>query len=481
MPNPLRKLRIGKGKNAVTPASEPSSEGLAALAVAGLGSFSTVGPSTATPAPASSSELEGLAALAVAGTVRDTPAPEPNTTTTAQEPNPVESTARRIALGYPTHSSEPPLRHESIASSSLAVEEGVPAENFGLFEFPPRPSASLSTASSVERHAPIDEGSVSSVERHTDIIAVHGLGGHWLKTWRASDGAVWFRDRVPAILAEANISCRIRSFGYNSAFAFTKGETNIAGSAKDLIDRIQLLRGKDSTRFRPIIFVAHSLGSIVVKEALNIEWTKNRLYEDILDNVKGCIFMGVPHHGAGIAKWAKHATQLVKIASLGFNGNTNFVKALERGSPEWVRISRDFVERGRQLSIGNFYETERTSGVFVSHPTLARDAVAYPDFMQVVDEASAALHIPQEQSFALPGSDHRTVCRFSDSENERFSLVGKAVLDIARVAHEGKMFRMSMCILRMLILILSQADRLAQKARMPNSPRGASSSASLLL
>jgi len=79
------------------------------------------------------------------------------------------------------------------------------------------------------------------------------------------------------------------------------------------------LRGKDVAGFRPIIFIAHSLGGIVVKEALNIAWTKHRLYEDILESVKGCIFMGVPHHGAGIAKWAKHATQIVKTVSLGFS------------------------------------------------------------------------------------------------------------------------------------------------------------------
>ncbi|KAK4454854.1 hypothetical protein QBC34DRAFT_103225 [Podospora aff. communis PSN243] len=130
--------------------------------------------------------------------------------------------------------------------------------------------------------------------------------------------------------------------------------------------------------------------------------------------------MGVPHHGTGIAKWAKHATQFIKVASFGFSGNTNFLKALERSSPDWVRISRDFVERGRGLLIRSFYETERTGAILV------------------VDEASAALHVPQEETFALPGSDHRTVCRFSDFENERFSLVGKAVVDLAQKSLHGE-------------------------------------------
>ncbi|KAK0638981.1 hypothetical protein B0T16DRAFT_462695 [Cercophora newfieldiana] len=388
MPNPLRKLRlIGKGKKAVAPANNTSADPLG-----GVGS--TGGPTTR---PGS-----GVISAIELQTSNDG-------TRVFEQP-----AAEQLTFAAPAHPPEPHSHHAGPGNPSPDIGEGVSSENFGLFEFPPRPSVPPPTASSIQHHA-------FSVERHVDIIVVHGLGGHWLRTWQApDDGAIWFRDRIPAVLAEANISCRVRSFGYNSAFTFTKGETNIAGSAKDLIDRVQLLRGKDPAGFRPILFVAHSLGGIVVKEALNIAWTKHHLYEDILDNTKGCIFMGVPHHGAGIAKWAKHATQLVKIASLGFSGNTNFLKALERSSPEWVRISRDFVERGRRLSIRTFYETERTAGILV------------------VDEGSAALHVPQEQSFALPGSDHRTVCRFSDSDNERFSLVGKAALDLAQGAHGGQ-------------------------------------------
>ncbi|KAK5653446.1 hypothetical protein OQA88_8932 [Cercophora sp. LCS_1] len=265
-------------------------------------------------------------------------------------------------------------------NSEPDTERSPLVEDFGLFVFPPRGQSSTSNVSVT-----------SSGQQHIDIIAVHGLGGHWRKTWQAPDGAIWFQDRINPLFSDTNITCRVRSFGYDSAFVFTKSESSITGCAKDLIDRIRVLRRKDTDIFRPIILVAHSLGGLVVKEAMNIAWTRNDIYDDILTSVKGCIFMGVPHHGAGIARWAKHATQIVRFASFGFAGNTKFLKTLERSSPEWV-----------------------------------------------VDEASAALHVPNEQSFALPGSDHRTVCRFSDTDNERFSLVGDALVDLAKCALKGK-------------------------------------------
>jgi len=343
MPNPLRKLKFGKlakGKDDVAPAATPAN---ASLGRPGAEGATEAGPSHH-PAHGSATNAELP------------PAYDGISTADYQA---LEESFREAAPVL-AEASGPQSQQPGIATLTLEAEEdsSSPSESFGLFEFTPRAGA---------RPARILTASLSAAQaqQQIDIIAVHGLGGHWTKTWQAPDGAIWFRDRIPAILAESGIACRVRSFGYNSAFTFTKGETNIAGSAKDLIDRVRLLRGKDIAGFRPIIFVAHSLGGIVVKEALNIAWTKHRLYEDILESVKGCIFMGVPHHGASIAKWAKHATQIVKTVSLGFSGNTNFLKTLEKSSPDWVRISRDFVERGRGLSIRSFYETERTGGILV--------------------------------------------------------------------------------------------------------------------
>jgi len=58
---------------------------------------------------------------------------------------------------------------------------------------------------------------------------------------------------------------------------------------------------------------------------------------------------------------------------------------------------------------------------------------------QVVDKASAIMHLPNEQCFAIQGSDHRTIARFGDADNERFSLVGDAIFSLVRQSSKGKL------------------------------------------
>ncbi|KAI0834741.1 hypothetical protein F5Y06DRAFT_150966 [Hypoxylon sp. FL0890] len=102
-----------------------------------------------------------------------------------------------------------------------------------------------------------------------DIIAVHGLGGSWRSTWSAGkddNSAIWLRDRLPQLLAPINVHPRIRTFGYDSSYVFTSSASDLESCAEDLLTRIRILRQTDKEKQAPIIFVAHSLGGLVVKQ-----------------------------------------------------------------------------------------------------------------------------------------------------------------------------------------------------------------------
>ena len=94
------------------------------------------------------------------------------------------------------------------------------------------------------------------------IVAVHGLGGDWEKTWTDDNGALWLRDFLPSQLPPA----RIMSYGYNSRTAFSKAVTDINDEAAMLLDRLVGERQSKGQKTRPIIFVSHSLGGIIVKK-----------------------------------------------------------------------------------------------------------------------------------------------------------------------------------------------------------------------
>ena len=98
-----------------------------------------------------------------------------------------------------------------------------------------------------------------------------------------------------------------------------------------------------------------------------IAWTDSDHYGEVLEKVKGCLFLGVPHRGADLAYWANLPAHIVPYVSLGFAGNPRFVDSLKKNSREWVRITNDFVPRSKQLQcIRSFFETDKLGDIIVS-------------------------------------------------------------------------------------------------------------------
>ena len=98
-----------------------------------------------------------------------------------------------------------------------------------------------------------------------DIIAIHGLNGHYRRTWTAVSKSGreynWLQDFLPKQTPNA----RIMSYGYNSAVQFSKLTADIGAFADVLLEDIISWRGTEAEKARPIIFICHSLGGIVFK------------------------------------------------------------------------------------------------------------------------------------------------------------------------------------------------------------------------
>ncbi|KAK4691124.1 hypothetical protein P7C71_g5810, partial [Lecanoromycetidae sp. Uapishka_2] len=118
------------------------------------------------------------------------------------------------------------------------------------------------------------EGLIEAV--HIDIVAVHGLGGHFQDTWTDdSTQKLWLRDFVPSQLQESGLTARIMSYGYDSAIALSKSVTDIDDQAEMLLYNLKMERLSPSENKTPLMFIAHSLGNadnlfpggIIVKKA----------------------------------------------------------------------------------------------------------------------------------------------------------------------------------------------------------------------
>ncbi|RYO00079.1 hypothetical protein AA0121_g13434 [Alternaria tenuissima] len=184
-----------------------------------------------------------------------------------------------------------------------------------------------------------------------DIVAVHGLNGHCEKTWTADNGVNWLRNLLPHDLPDA----RIFSWGYdaNTHSSSHMSSQYLYGHGINLVTDLSLERRVTQTTKRPIIFVAHSLGGIIVKSALiHSDAARRRALEEhrsIKISTYGVIFMGTPHQGGnGVAL----GRLMANVASVFAATDDRLLKHLERDS-EWLQqqlgqynpISGDFVTK----------------------------------------------------------------------------------------------------------------------------------------
>ncbi|KAK1768311.1 hypothetical protein QBC33DRAFT_370839 [Phialemonium atrogriseum] len=184
-----------------------------------------------------------------------------------------------------------------------------------------------------------------------DIVAVHGLNGHRDQAWTASNDVHWLRDLLPHDIPHARVFC----WGYD---ANTHAGSRVScqylfSHAQTLVSDLCRKRKLTNSTERPIIFVAHSLGGIVVKSALiHSDAARPGALEEhhsIKVSTYGIVFMGTPHQGANGVQLGR---LLMNVASLLVATDDRILKHLKRDS-EWLQqqlsqyapISGDFVTK----------------------------------------------------------------------------------------------------------------------------------------
>jgi hypothetical protein len=150
----------------------------------------------------------------------------------------------------------------------------------------------------------------------------------------------WPRDLLPVTIPHA----RVLTYGYDTNLRHILGsplnKTTVYDIAWDFLITLEAERRPEPSR--PLLFVAHSLGGIVVKELLRqasgCQSRQPHLY-DVFNSTIGIVFFGTPHCGAdprGVLQ--RIAESIVKAA--GVSVNEQVVKALLPSS-ERLRELRD--------------------------------------------------------------------------------------------------------------------------------------------
>ena len=211
-------------------------------------------------------------------------------------------------------------------------------------------------------HEPRDEQSVIA-----DLVFIHGLQGHPRKTWQSSvtpqqhtlgrnpfkrwrgqqrakeePGVFWPADLIPQDFPKL----RVLTYGYDSKvtgyYASSTSKNGIFDHGNSLLNALS--RERTNLAVRPIIFVVHSLGGLVVKQAL-IEARKrmsNNHLHNIYTSACAVIFFGTPHRGSDSASWGLMAGNLAKAAQM--DVNDGILRDLDpaSSSSKLFELRRDF-------------------------------------------------------------------------------------------------------------------------------------------
>ena len=132
-------------------------------------------------------------------------------------------------------------------------------------------------------------------------------------------------------------------------------ETSIAGVCEQAINLLnQVASKREEADERPIVFVAHSLGGIVVKRAL-MEAKLNNSYKSIWEAIYGIAFFGTSHQGGNFAKLGDIAASITRGVLR--NPSNTFMEALKKDSLFSDTLVGDFRHQLEDYYVLSFFET----------------------------------------------------------------------------------------------------------------------------
>lgn len=180
-------------------------------------------------------------------------------------------------------------------------------------------------------------------------------------------GVFWIQDILPDLID----NIRIFTFGYDvdvvhfNPFTRGAGQASVYQHAKTLLNDLADARTNEVETKRPLIFVVHSLGGIVVKDALAQSRMDRTHLNVITPAVIGVCFLGTPHRGSGSASLGRTAAEISKLTMKSVNDQV--LRTLETQSSELERIGFSFAQIlvDQKIGIHSFCEEYPTSGVMI--------------------------------------------------------------------------------------------------------------------
>ena len=223
------------------------------------------------------------------------------------------------------------------------------------------------------------------------------------------DEVFWPQDLLPRDRPDV----RILTFGYDTIV--TRGwqpanKNNLFAHARDLLYALE----RERPLRRPLIFVAHSLGGIMVKEVLRrSETSREQGIQDIILSTVAVVFLGTPHRGSpGLANLGEIVRRTASTI-LRVDSNATILRVLGCDSPELELCRESFTAQWReyQFRVKTFQEALGLGGIAIGR---------YPE--KVVPDTSSLLDDTREHAETI-GANHMDMVRFFGHDDPGYQKV----------------------------------------------------------
>lgn len=261
---------------------------------------------------------------------------------------------------------------------------------------------------------------VTLINEHS-IVAIHGLYEANLETWTdPSTNTLWLRDLFP----HEQLNVRVLAYGYDAeSLRSSRGSTAIQTLqyATTLIAQLYADRELSDALERPIIFICHGFGGILLKRALAFSSRSRSNHIEHLRSIYvstyGIIFMGTPHTGM-----SKEAIQAQNPWKSKITSSNQFQLSLRKHSEVLQDITDQFAPLAKNFSIYYIWEQSKT-----------RTAMGK---IYIVDEQSAA---PAQDSVDRSGimATHSGMVKFSGSEDAGYRVILATICRFIKAAPDS--------------------------------------------
>ncbi|KAG6357943.1 hypothetical protein INS49_013826 [Diaporthe citri] len=266
-----------------------------------------------------------------------------------------------------------------------------------------------------------------------DIVLVHGLNGDPQRTWTAKspngNGAFWPVDLLPKSLEAENAHANVLVYGYNADVSSKKHGTGPSSNyihqhAQTLVTFLTTYRKSKKTTRNPIIWVAHSLGGILVKRALehsdSVRVADHEDYRSIYVSTYGIIFLGTPHDGSELASWGSALQGMAgHVPRKFFDSEPVLIETLRKDNETLDNININFLNIYQRFKIQMVHENQKT------------DLKGTKSL--IVDAKSAAPRLPGVTSYGVE-ADHSNMCKFAGFDAPGYRTISTAIAEWVQAA-----------------------------------------------